>query len=136
MSTVPRILRADHIGLMVPDMDQAVAWYGDKLGFAVVDRWADDAIGMEWAHLEVAGTRLELVKRPGLASAVPSTSGFHHLALVVDDCAASVAALHESGVEVIFAPSHFERHDMDWAFVADHLGNVIEIISYRLRASE
>jgi len=39
--------------------------------------------------------------------------------------------LEATGVPVMFAPSYFERHDMDWAFVTDHLGNVFEIVSYR-----
>jgi len=121
----------DHVGIMVPDMDVAVDWYTSKLGFAVRDRWANDSIGMEWAHLEVGNFVVELVKRDGLSAPAEGGFGLHHIAVEVDNCAATVATLEAAGVAVMFAPSYFDRHDMDWAFVTDHLGNVFEIVSYR-----
>jgi len=121
----------DHVGIMVPDMNEAVAWYTSKLGFALRDRWANDAIGMEWAHLELGNFVIEFVTRPGLTAPTESAFGIHHIAIEVDDCATTVAMLEATGVPVMFAPSYFERHDMDWAFVTDHLGNVFEIVSYR-----
>ena len=36
-----RILRMDHVGVMVPDIDRAVEWYAATLGLAVIDRWED-----------------------------------------------------------------------------------------------
>jgi len=121
----------DHVGIMVPDMDQAVDWYTSKLGFALRDRWANEAIGMQWAHLELGNFVIEFVQRPGLTAPAEGGHGIHHIAIEVDDCAATVAALEVVGVPVMFAPSYFDRHDMDWAFVTDHLGNVFEIVSYR-----
>jgi hypothetical protein len=36
-----------------------------------------------------------------------------------------------SGATVVFAPSYFDRHDMDWSFVQDPFGNILELVSYR-----
>jgi catechol 2,3-dioxygenase-like lactoylglutathione lyase family enzyme len=117
--------------MMVPNMDQGVDWYIDNLGFVLKDRWSNPDAGMEWAHLELGSFTLELVTRPGLDTPAPGTAGYHHLAITVSDCAVTVAALEERGVTVMFQPAYFDRLDMDWSFVQDFLGNVIEIVSYR-----
>jgi catechol 2,3-dioxygenase-like lactoylglutathione lyase family enzyme len=126
--------RLDHVGLMVADLDAALAWYVDVLGCTVSDVWANDDSGMRWAHLAYGDVPIELVFRPGLESRPPAAAGFHHIAVQVDDCAATVADLESRGVAVVFPPSYFERHDMDWAFIADPSGNVLEILSYRSEA--
>ncbi|BDZ46171.1 VOC family protein [Naasia aerilata] len=127
-----QVLGLDHVGVMVPDLDAGIRWYETVLGMHLRDRWANENVGMEWAHLSLGALTVELVKRPGLTppSDVPA-AGYHHLALCVEDCAATVERLQASGVEVLFSTSHFDRHDMDWAFVEDGFGNVIEILSYR-----
>ena len=119
----------NHVGLMVPDMAAGIAWYEDKFGARVLDRWDNPEAGMEWAHLGIGDFIVELVKMPNLSPAPGRTSSYHHIAISVPDCDATVAELADKGVEVFRAPSDFERHAIRWAFVKDHLGNVIEIIS-------
>jgi methylmalonyl-CoA/ethylmalonyl-CoA epimerase len=126
--------RLDHVGLMVADMDAALAWYRDVLGCSVTDVWANDETGMRWAHIRYGDVPIELVYRPGLESRPAAAAGYHHVAVEVDDCAATVAELESRGVSVVISPSYFERHDMDWSFIADPSGNVLEILSYRSAA--
>jgi catechol 2,3-dioxygenase-like lactoylglutathione lyase family enzyme len=128
--------RVDHVGIMVPDLDQGVEWYVGNLGFTLQDRWANPGAGMEWAHLVLGDFMLELVTRPGLVAPASGTAGYHHLAITVDDCHATVTALEARGVAVMFQPSYFERHHMDWSFIQDLFGNVIELISYRTPGSQ
>lgn len=123
--------RLDHVGLMVTDMDDALAWYTEVLGCTVTDAWANDETGMRWAHIAYGDVPIELVFRPGLEARPQASAGYHHIAIRVDDCPATVADLAARGVTVVFPPSYFERHDMDWAFIADPSGNVLEILSYR-----
>lgn len=123
--------RLDHIGVMVADIDAVVEWYTRSLGMQVHDRWENDEIGMKWAHLSLGELTIEFVQRPGLDPAAPSAAGYHHLALAVDDAAEATRALDAAGAHVVFEPSYFERHDMDWAFVQDPFGNTIEVVSYR-----
>ena len=131
MSLPITVARIDHIGVMVADIDAAVAWYVDTLGFTIADRWVNDEAAMAWAHLELDGIRLELVQRAELAPQDPAAAGYHHMALVVADCAHAVNALVTAGATVVFAPSYFGRHDMEWSFVQDPFGNILELISYR-----
>lgn len=127
--------RLDHVGLMVSDMDEALTWYREVLGCTVRDEWANAESGMRWAHLDLGPLVLELVLRPGLEPRVAAAAGYHHVAIEVEDCAEVVADLESRGVAVTFPPSHFDRHDMDWAFVTDPFGNVLEILSYRKAGS-
>lgn len=136
VSAPATVISLDHVGVMVPDMDEGIRWYETFLGFELRDRWANEQLGMEWAHLVLAGSTLELVKRPGLEQAAPGAAGYHHIALVVEDCEATVRDLESRGVSVMFPPSYFDRHDMDWAFITDAFGNVLEILSYRSRPSD
>ena len=131
MSIPVKISRLDHIGVMVADIDAAVGWYIEAFGFTIVDRWANPDTQMAWAHLELDGIRIEFVQRDGLAPGDPAASGYHHLAVVVDDCADAVETLVATGATVLFPPSYFDRHDMDWSFVTDPFGNVLELVSYR-----
>lgn len=123
--------RVDHVGLMVDDIDTAVQWYVDALGFTIADRWDNSDLDMAWAHLESQDFRLEIVRRPRLTAPGDTVTGYHHLALAVTDCQAATDALVLAGAQVVFAPSYFDRHHMDWSFVRDPFGNILELVSYR-----
>ena len=124
-------LRIDHVGIMVSDLSPAVDWYVNALGLSVQDRWEDATSGMAWAHLQAPTIRIEIVQRPGLTSATPGAYGIHHIAIVVENCATATAELVERGGEEVMPASYFGRHDMDWSFVRDPFGNILEIVSYR-----
>jgi catechol 2,3-dioxygenase-like lactoylglutathione lyase family enzyme len=130
MTTEPLGLspRMNHVAIMAPDLDEGVRWYEEKFGFRLTDRWANEATGMEWAHLAQGDFVFELVKRPGLGEASPGNAGWHHIALTVEDVDGTVEALRSRDVEIFMEPQDFARHDMRWAFVKDYLGNVIELI--------
>ncbi|GAA1972455.1 VOC family protein [Microbacterium pumilum] len=131
MSVPITVTRLDHIGVMVADIEAVVSWYTDSLGFEVLDRWVNADAQMAWAHLELHGFRIEFVERQGLMTPDPTAAGYHHIALVVPDCAQAVDALVRAGASVVFPPSYFDRHDMDWSFVQDPFGNILELVSYR-----
>lgn len=122
-------IRFSHVGMMVPDMDAAIAWYAEMFDTPVLDRWSNPEVGMEWAHLALGDMVIELVRMPGLALPTTRTYALHHFALTVADCDTFVAELQAKGVEVTRPPSDFDRHAIRWAFVKDLLGNVIEIMS-------
>jgi catechol 2,3-dioxygenase-like lactoylglutathione lyase family enzyme len=120
--------RMNHVAIMVPDIDEGVRWYEERLGFRLIDRWANEASGMEWAHLAQGDFVFELVKRPGLGDPFAGRAGWHHVALTVASCDETVEEVRARGVEIFMEPQDFERHGIRWAFVKDYLGNVIELI--------
>ena len=102
----------DHVGLTVPDLEEAVALFTDLFGATELYRFAraDDPRLMTQdigVHPEAAlsaamlrltdGLRVELFqwRAPGQVTAMPQPSdiGGHHLCLVVDDLDAAVAEL-------------------------------------------
>jgi catechol 2,3-dioxygenase-like lactoylglutathione lyase family enzyme len=125
--------RLDHFGIMVADIDAAVDWYVAHLGAVVRDRWENTDAQMKWAHLDIGSAPVEFVQRDGLVGVSDSAAGFHHLALSVSEVDVAVRALEGAGGAVVFPPSYFDRHDMDWSFVRDPFGNILELISYRSR---
>ena len=122
-------LSLDHVSMMVPDIGAGVAWYQDKLGAELLDRWDNPDIGMEWAKLALGDFILELVTRPGLSPDAVRGYGYHHLAITVPDCDALVDELQAKGVELMSPPRDFDRHSTRWSFVKDNFGNIIEIVS-------
>ena len=128
----PVAVTFDHVSIAVPEVDTGIAWYGEKFGARLVDRWADAEKGMERAHIAIGELVIELVKMPNLPPQnLERKFGYHHFAITVPDCDALVDKLKAQGVTVMFPPSDFERHKTRWTFVRDGYGNVIEIISYR-----
>lgn len=95
------VARIDHYGVNVSDLDTAVAFYCDRLGFAEVRRFpASDAqddlldidgVEAEIAFLEADGGTLELkayASPPGTNvhdGAAPHDVGLAHLCLAVDN---------------------------------------------------
>jgi catechol 2,3-dioxygenase-like lactoylglutathione lyase family enzyme len=121
----------NHVGIMVTDIDAAVEWYTEHLGMVVSDRWENEESDMKWAHLTMGHLTIEFVQRNGLGEPAAGAAGYHHIAVTAASAQEATRSLEAAGGTVVFPPSHFERHDMDWSFVRDPFGNIIEVISYR-----
>lgn len=90
-----------HVYLPVPDIDAAVRFYTDNLGFRLLRKWrAGD--GPEAAYVELGGILLEIVFGPGGAGA--DDRARRRFGLVVDDLDAMLAELRARGVEVAAEP--------------------------------
>jgi glyoxylase I family protein len=136
-----RNLRLNNVALAVGDLNAMIAWYESRLGFVVTERGHFDAVAADYAMLEAAGLRIELVSRTG---AVPrpvdrmpapdhlSVLGFKALVFETDDLAATTAALMDHGVETVWAdqPLTAERRS---TMVRDPDGNLIHIFGPLVR---
>jgi len=86
----------NHVGISVPNIDEAVAYYTQKLGFREAFRVNDDNGQPRLVYLQISkNTFLELnpvsAQRP---------AAFSHYALVVDNAARAVARLRRNGLTV------------------------------------
>jgi catechol 2,3-dioxygenase-like lactoylglutathione lyase family enzyme len=115
-----------HVAIMVDDLDAALAFYCDALGFSVLPR-PDFGPGTAGAWLQLGTAQVHL----GTVDAMAPSAGFPHLALHIpaaswDD---TMAAIEERGIEFLLPPS--ERLDFGKpvraAFIRDPAGNVIEL---------
>ncbi|HEX9878231.1 MAG TPA: VOC family protein [Gammaproteobacteria bacterium] len=85
----------NHVGLTVPDMDAAVAYYTETLGFPEAFRAVDDAGEPTLVYVQISrDTFVELNRANG------RPAGINHLGIHVEDVEAAAAMFRERGAEV------------------------------------
>ncbi len=137
-----RGLRLNNVALAVGDLDAMVAWYETRLGGVVSERGHFDAVGADFAMLEIAGLRIELVSRPGSAvrpvDRTPPPDhlgilGFKALVFETDDLAAVTAALVEHDTEMVWAEQQLTAERRS-TMLRDPEGNLIHIFGPSARS--
>ena len=103
------ILRIDHVGIAVPDLDAAIAFYADNFGIQSVHEEVNAEQGVREAMLEVGdgSTRIQLLAPLSEDSTIAkflgrSGPGMQQLAYTVDDVAATSAELRAKGLRLLF----------------------------------
>lgn len=105
--------RISHIGILVDDLERATQFWCGTYGLKKYAEYETDVEGIRACLLSVGGTReemsIELIEpldktdmRNPLARRLADTGeGFYHLAVVVDDVAASAGSLETQGLPVM-----------------------------------
>lgn len=127
--------RFDHVAFQVGDMDRAIEFYVQKLGFTLCSRQVNEEEGEEFAFLALGDLRLELIRdlreaeyrRPQIRPPYCP-----HLALETDDMEQAVARLRERGVPIVCGPLAIEGEET-WVYFADPDHNVLEFIQWYRR---
>ncbi len=145
------LIGAHHIGITVPDLDQAVAFFRDLLGLEALVYSAPDQVNIGYvathlgaeegsrlvrlALLPCLGANVELLeyrKAGGLGPAPsPSNNGATHFALSVKDVAAAARYLRDRGVTVLEGPSEVEDGDLAglrWIYFRTPWGTTMELV--------
>ncbi|MGD9125578.1 MAG: VOC family protein [Desulfarculaceae bacterium] len=96
----------NHVGIIVADLDQAVAFFSQV--FETSPFWVKEmpAVGLRLAEFELANTCVELLqytdKEPGFASRVMGQgTGLNHISLNVDDLQAAIDRLTAQGLRLM-----------------------------------
>ncbi len=127
-------LQLINVALSVMNLNEAIAWYTDKLGFTL--KYRTPAIeGIELALMEKNGLYVDLIHHPEPVNLEPERkdppfhlqiTGLRNLVFFVDDIAAADAELKAKGVDLMWE-SNFLPHlgtkvtafrDMDGNLVA------------------
>lgn len=141
------IVGIHHLAISVPDLDQALAFYRDALGFTVVQEgdWhgdhpaADRVIGLEKtsariAMLKAANAYLEIWQyrhpEPEDRRARPCDLGYPHFALQVTDIEAEYERLSAAGM-TFAADAPVNLGTTSAIYGKDPFGNVIELYEIR-----
>ncbi len=98
--------RIDHIGIAVPDLEQALAPYVDGLGLQVAHEEVVDTQKVRVAMLPVGETNIELLEPTSEDSPIAKFlerkgPGIHHIAMAVDDIETAQARMEAAGVRMI-----------------------------------
>jgi methylmalonyl-CoA/ethylmalonyl-CoA epimerase len=103
------LTRIDHVGMAVPDLDVAIAFYEKTFGMALVHQEVNEAQGVREAMMAVgdSGSCVQL-----LAPLTPESTiakfldrngqGIQQVAYGVDDIDATCAELREKGVRLLY----------------------------------
>lgn len=89
-------VRLNHVAISVPDITQALTWYGDKLGFHEVVKNTNQQGQVTSAYIQVSrDTFIELQQANAQRPA-----GINHFGLEATDIKAAVAKFRERGLMV------------------------------------
>lgn len=149
---LPGMHGTDHIGITVPDLDQAEDFFvrilGGTLIYTLGGKQADD----DWMHVQIGvhprtvieeirfirlgnGSNIELFKYDAADGQKPQPSnsdiGGHHLAIYVDDMDAAVTYLRAEGIEVMGEPvaSAQAAAGQRWVYFRSPWGMQFELVS-------
>ncbi|MGH9204975.1 MAG: methylmalonyl-CoA epimerase [Acidimicrobiales bacterium] len=125
----------DHVAIAVSDLEAAVRYYAETFGAEVVHRERVDSDGVEEALIRVADSYIQLLTPTGEGSPVArflerKGQGIHHVGYRVDDCAAALQAVKDSGGKVIDAEPRPGSRGTTVAFVhpTTAFGTLIELV--------
>lgn len=99
-------MKIEHIGIATPKIEDALAFWRDALGLAVVHTEEVEEQGVRVAMLPVGEPRIELLEPTHAGSPVAKFlekrgAGVHHIAVRVGDIRASLARLKQRGARLI-----------------------------------
>ena len=101
--------RIDHVGIAVPDLDQALAFYRDVFGMVAVHEEVNEEQGVREAMLAVGDgeTQIQLLAPLTEASTIAkfldrAGPGIQQLAYTVDDIESTSDALRSKGLRLLY----------------------------------
>jgi len=117
-----KVIKIDHIGIVVPDIEEALRVYQEVLGLELTRIEERPEIGVNIAFLPAGDSEIELVqpttKESGVASFLKKRhGGVHHICLEVDDIEAALAELQEKGLALIDELPRQGTHGERFAFI-------------------
>lgn len=123
-----------HGGVSVPDLEAAIAWYGDILGFELECRFEIPPANAKVAMIRKGELRFELFEVEG-AAPLPEdrrmpisdlqTHGNKHLAFQIDNLDDFLTSVEAKGADVVFVVR--EKFGRGF-FLRDCAGNLIEFV--------
>ncbi|QIS07219.1 methylmalonyl-CoA epimerase [Nocardia brasiliensis] len=134
------VVAVDHVGVAVPDLDVAVAWYAENLGMVETHREVNESQGVHEAMLSLPGapdraTALQLLAPLNAESTIAkfidrNGAGLQQLAYRVTDIDAVCAHLRERGLRLLYESPRSGTADSRINFIhpKDAGGVLIELV--------
>jgi methylmalonyl-CoA/ethylmalonyl-CoA epimerase len=146
------VLNQHHVSISVPDIDVAISWYGEILGFALHSRFNIEAIAAQGAFLKRDAHWLELWQL-GAGAQVPElrrnpdtdllSGGTKHMAFRIPDLQSHLPELLSRGVDIAAVqrdpaepmqreanPAAPNQRPAFAAFIRDPAGTLIELLDH------
>jgi len=129
-----------HVSIVVPDLDAASRKLRETYGLAVGEARTNAEQGVRLAYVDLGNARIELMEPSRPDSPIAKflarnpKGGIHHLALGVDDMAATATALTAQGVRILGdGRPQYNVAGERIAFIhpADFLGALVELEEHK-----
>jgi methylmalonyl-CoA/ethylmalonyl-CoA epimerase len=135
----PLVVAVDHVGVAVPDLDDAIAFYRDTFGLAVTHEEVNEEQGVREAMLrapgDTVGAAVQLLAPLSPESTIAkfldrSGPGLQQLAYRVTDVEAVATALRAKGLRLLYESSRRGTADSRVNFVhpKDAGGVLVELV--------
>lgn len=116
------LIRLDHIGIAVQEMNDALQFFQDALGMDLDHIALEEGGKTSVAFLPIGSSEVELVQplesESGLAKFLAKRGeGIHHLCFEVDDIDAALARLKENGAQLIDETPRVNASGTKYAFI-------------------
>jgi methylmalonyl-CoA epimerase len=127
-------LAVHHVGVAVPSIDEAMRFYGDKLGLSAIDMLELPDRQLKVAFVQAANLLIELLEPTDAETPVARFlerrgPGLHHLCFGTPDIREHLRDLKDKGVELIDeAPRPGAHGDVAFLQPAAALGVLVELI--------
>ena len=119
----------DHGAFSVSNLEEAIRFYTEKLGFLFLFQNENPQHGERYAFLDFQGARLELIEMTGepFIPAKPVRPYCPHLCFETDDLDEVLTRLAENGIELLDGPNEIPGCER-WIYFTDPDQNVVEYI--------
>jgi methylmalonyl-CoA/ethylmalonyl-CoA epimerase len=131
-----------HGGVSVPDLNAAITWWHDVLGFELERRFPIPSIPAEVAMLRNGPLYVELFQVPGAKSLPPErrmpdtdvcTHGNKHVSFAIHDVGEFAEELRRRGADIVWVRQMPHGSNI---FIRDNAGNLIEFVQEPRRAEQ
>ena len=124
----------DHGAFRVRNLEEAIRFYTEKLGFKVLFQVGSEEFGERGVFLEYNGARLELIEKIGVPYEPVRLEPPYcpHLCFETDDMDAVIRILQENHIEILDGPNEIPDSEQ-WIYFMDPDMNVLEYIVWMNR---
>ena len=132
-----RVLRIDHIAVLVDDLESPLKFWQEALGLELTHIQDVPAELAQIAFFPTGGSEIELVRPTTLDSGLgryleKRGPGMHHICLEVDDIDGMLAQLKEKGVQLINEEPKVNADGRKYAFIHPKSANGVMVELYEL----
>lgn len=120
-------MKMEHVGIMVNDMDESLAFYQNILGLKLRNReWLNDTVELAFLYFpEQPSVEIELV----FGNQVEGEGIVNHLAFTVEDIEAELVRFKEAGVKLVDEePRSILKDNVKIAFFEGPNGEKLELV--------
>ncbi|SIS90062.1 VOC family protein [Alicyclobacillus vulcanalis] len=121
------MLKLEHTGIMVSNLERSISFYTDVLGMQLVGTLEHNTPGLKLAFLSYPGQNAQIELIEGYADRLPDEGQVHHVAITVDDIEQEAARLRELGVRFLDEGITTLRNGARYIFFAGPDGERLEL---------